>query len=139
MDDLPDWLEMALALWSYETTDDMDSLFRNLYYSESDEMLIARSGEGIAVGFANISIRREYVEGSNSSPVGYIEGIYVKPEFRKQGIARKFIKLAEEWSREHGCKELGSDTEIENTESQNFHRSIGFGKPSHIVHFIKVI
>src|SRR4051812_41952655 len=94
-DDLPDWLKMALALWSYESKEDMESLFHHLYYSESDKMLIARSDSGVAAGFANISIRKEYVEGSNSSPVGYIEGIYVKPEFRKQGIARKFIEMAE--------------------------------------------
>ena len=35
------------------------------------------------------------------------------------------------------CKELGSDTEMENVESQNFHKGVGFGVESHIVHFIK--
>ena len=137
--DLPDWLEMALALWPHESKEDMESLFHTLLVSENDEMLIARTDEGIAVGFANISIRNDYVEGSNSSPVGYIEGIYVKPEFRKQGIAKRFIVLAEDWSRERGCTELGSDTEVENVESQKFHRHIGFGGESHIVHFIKRI
>ncbi len=137
--DLPDWLEMALALWSYESAEDMESLFHTLFSSENDQMLICKTDEGIGVGFANISLRKDYVEGSNSSPVGYIEGIYVKPEFRKQSIARKFIELAEEWSRERGCTEIGSDTEVENIESQNFHRNIGFEGESHIVHFIKGI
>jgi aminoglycoside 6'-N-acetyltransferase I len=137
--DLPDWLEMALALWHYESKEDMESLFHTLFVSDTDEMLIARTDERIAVGFANISIRKEYVEGSSSSPVGYIEGIYVKPEFRKQGVAKKFIELAEDWSRQRGCKELSSDTEVENIESQNFHLNVGFGKPSHIVHFIRTI
>ena len=137
-EDLSDWLEMALALWPYESKDDMESLFHTLFLSETDEMLIARTDEAIAAGFANISIRKDYVEGSNSSPVGYIEGIYVKPEFRKQGIARKFIELAEEWSRKRGCTELGSDTEAENIESQNFHRKFFPGESS-IVHFIKKI
>ena len=138
-DDLPDWLEMALALWSHESKEDMESLFHTLFASENDEVLICKTDEGIAAGFANISIRKDYVEGSNSSPVGYIEGIYVKPEFRKQGIAKKFIGLAEDWSREKGCTEIASDTEIENTESQKFHRHIGFDGESHIVHFIKGI
>jgi aminoglycoside 6'-N-acetyltransferase I len=130
---------MALDLWSYESKEDMEALFHTLFASENDEMLIARIDDGIAAGFANISIRKEYVQGSNSSPVGYIEGIYVKPEFRKQGIAKKFIELAENWSRHRGCKELGSDTEVENVESQKFHARVGFGKSSHIVHFIKKI
>ena len=137
--DFDDWLEMALALWSYESKEDMEILFHTLFSSENDQMLIARRDDGIAAGFANISIRREYVEGSNSSPVGYIEGIYVKPEFRKQGIAKRFIELAEGWSRQRGCKELGSDTEVENTESQHFHKRVGFDGESHIVHFIKPI
>lgn len=137
--DLNDWLEMALALWPYESKSDMLSLFDTLMASENDRMLIARTDEGTAAGFANVSIRKEYVEGSNSSPVGYIEGIYVKSEFRKQGIAKKFVELTEVWSRERGCTEMGSDTEIENTESQNFHRRIGFSGESHIVHFIKKI
>jgi aminoglycoside 6'-N-acetyltransferase I len=102
-------------------------------------MLICKTDEGIAAGFANISIRKDYVEGSNSSPVGYIEGIYVKPEFRKQGIAKNFVEMAEDWSRDRGCKELGSDTEIENVESQKFHRRIGFTRESTIMHFIKAI
>jgi aminoglycoside 6'-N-acetyltransferase I len=137
--DLSDWLAMALALWPYESKEDMESLFHTLYTSDNDEILIAKTDEGIAVGFANISIRKDYVEGSNSSPVGYLEGIYVRPEFRKQGIAKRFIELAEDWSHKRGCTELGSDTEIENTESRNFHRHIGFTGESHIVHFIKKI
>lgn len=137
--DLPDWLDMALALWPYESKPDMLLLFDTLMASENDRMLMARTDKGIAAGFANVSIRKEYVEGSNSSPVGYIEGIYVKPEFRKQGIAKRFIELTEVWARECGCTELGSDTEIKNTESQNFHRRIGFTGESHIVHFIKAI
>ncbi len=136
-EDFSDWLEMALALWPYESREDMESLFHTLFASENDEMLISRTGDGLAVGFANISIRKEYVEGSNSSPVGYIEGIYVKPEFRKQGIAKKFVELAEDWSRKRGCTEMGSDTEVENVESQKFHRRIGFTSESQIVHFIK--
>ncbi len=137
--DLPDWLEMALSLWPSENKGDMESLFYTLFASENDEILISRADDGIATGFANLSIRRDYVEGSNSSPVGYIEGIYVKPEFRKQGIAKEFISLAEDWSRKHGCTELASDTEIENIESQKFHRHIGFDGEQTIVHFIKKI
>ncbi len=137
--DLPDWLEMALALWPYESKTDMESLFHSLFASKNDEILIARTDEGIAVGFANISIRKDYVEGSNSSPVGYIEGIYVKPEFRKHGIAREMLRLGEEWSRLRGCTEYASDTELHNVDSQNFHLRAGFEKAEVIVHFIKKI
>ncbi len=77
------------------------------------------------------------MEGSSSSPVGYVEGIYVKPEYRKQGIARALLGLGEEWSRAHGCNEFASDTEIENVESQAFHLRAGFEEAQTIVHFIK--
>lgn len=35
-----------------------------------------------AVGFAMCSIRYDYVEGTKTSPVGYLEGIFVEKEYK---------------------------------------------------------
>src|SRR5207245_712927 len=99
--------------------------------------LLCRDDNGEAIAFADLSIRNEYVEGSNSSPVGYVEGLYVKPEYRKQGIASELVRRAEAWARGRGCTEYGSDTELSNIDSQNFHVRYGFEKAETIVHFIK--
>ncbi len=136
-EDCAEWVSLALALWPYETEHDMRELFLKRIPSEKDKTVLCREENGEAIAFIDLSIREEYVEGSSSSPVGYVEGIYVKPEYRKQGIARELLRLGEEWSRAHGCAEYASDTELENTESQAFHFRAGFEEAHKIVHFIK--
>jgi aminoglycoside 6'-N-acetyltransferase I len=75
------------------------------------------------------------VEGTSSSPVGYLEAIYVKPEFRNQGIAKKLVDFAKNWSIERGCSELASDCELDNEISRKFHNKIGFEEANTIVCF----
>ncbi len=36
-------------------------------------------------------MRTDYVEGTESSPVGYLEGIFVKEEYRKNGYAKELL------------------------------------------------
>lgn len=96
-------------------------------YKTSDEIL----------GFVQASLRVDYVEGSHSSPVAYIEGIYVKEKFRKAGIALSLIKACEAWGQDKGCTEIASDCEIENCNSINFHKGVGFKEANRVVCFIK--
>jgi aminoglycoside 6'-N-acetyltransferase I len=136
-EDCEAWGVLALLLWPYETEQDMRDLFLKRIPSKKDQTILCRNDRGEAIGFIDLSIREEYVEGSSSSPVGYVEGIYVKPEYRLHGIARELLRLGGEWSRARGCTEYGSDTEIENVESQAFHLRAGFEAAHTIVHFIK--
>lgn len=66
------------------------------------------------------------MEGTISSPVGYLEGHFVKEEFRKQGFARKLIYACEKWSRDKECREFASDCELDNEESLAMHEKLGF-------------
>lgn len=91
------------------------------------------------LGFVQVSLRCDYVEGSNSSPVAYIEGIYVKEEYRRRGIAHSLVEVAKEWGREKGCSEIASDCILSNTLSIDFHKRIGFEEANRIVCFIKSI
>lgn len=52
------------------------------------------NANGDFIGFSNVALRSDYVEGNHSLPVGYIEGIYVKASYwQKQsfGAKRKFV------------------------------------------------
>ncbi len=100
---------------------------------------LAQNEKGEYLGFINLSLRSDYVQGSSSSPVGYVEGIYVKPKYRKQGVAKELVKQAEKWAKKQGCKELGSDTELSNIDSQKFHKNLGFKKADIIVNYIRKI
>ena len=53
-------------------------------------IFLAISEEHI-VGFAQCGLRFDYVEGTDSSPVGYLEGIFVLEEYKKRGYAKELL------------------------------------------------
>jgi aminoglycoside 6'-N-acetyltransferase I len=79
------------------------------------------------------------VEGAAESPVAYVEGVYVKPDFQRQGFAKKLISVAEDWAKQKGLTQLASDTGVTNLQSINFHKEVGFTEAERIVCFIKNI
>ena len=76
-------------------------------------------------------------QGSSTSPVGYLEGIFVLPEHRRRGIARRLVEACQSWAQLQGCKEFASDCELDNLESQRFHQAYGFAEVNRIVCFLK--
>ena len=137
--DLQDWLEMSLDLWPEENKEEMSGFLETFLDEPKYHNFISRDENGLATGFINLSLRSDYVEGSSGSPVVFIEGIYVKPDFRKQGIARKLMEAGEEWGRQQGCAEMGSDAYADNLVSRAFHKKAGFTEAPPIVVFIKGI
>jgi aminoglycoside 6'-N-acetyltransferase I len=77
------------------------------------------------LGFAELS-RRVYAEGCDTTPVGFLEGWYVVPERREQGIGRELVLAGEAWARAQGCREFASDALAENAVSAAAHRALGF-------------
>lgn len=138
-DNFSEWLAMGLALWPHHKKAELEEEFRSDLKSGKHKQWLARNGDGEYVGFVNFSLRSDYVQGAASSPVGYVEGIYVKPEYRKRGVAKALIGQAEEWAKMQGCKELGSDAELSNSDSQEFHENLGFKKAAVIVHYTRKI
>ena len=90
-----------------------------------------------AAGFAQCQLRHDYVEGTGHSPVGYLEGIWVREESRGKGIARQLLRACEEWAKAQGCREFASDCELTNIQSQRFHERAGFREANRIVCFVK--
>ncbi len=95
--------------------------------------------EAVPAGFAQCQLRYDYVEGCDTSPVGYLEGIYVEPEYREKGAARALLSACENWAKEKGCTEFASDCELTNTDSILFHQNVGFEEMNRIVCFKKSI
>ncbi len=134
-----DWLEMALALWPEEKPDELQDVLSDLMLSPNHKNFICIADNDQPIAFANFSIKNDYIEGSETNRVGFVEGIYVKPEYRGQGIGRQLLKLGETWASAQGCTEMGSDAYITNTESRLFHKKSGFREAGEIVCFIKKI
>ena len=107
--------------------------------TEKEAAIFLYRAEGYAAGFAQCQLRHDYVEGTETSPVGYLEGIYVRKADRGKGIARSLLSACEDWAREQGCTEFASDCELTNTESQGFHQAVGFEEANRIVAYIRKI
>ena len=135
--DAGDFLNMALDLWSDYDRKELHGLITEGRQKKL-QILVAANKQHL-IGFAMFSIREDYVEGASSSPTGYLEGIYVKPEYRKYGVARTLYEDGEKWVLSQGCEEIGSDTWTWNKGSQKFHAALGFREEEILVHFIKRI
>lgn len=92
---------------------------------------------GRPVGYAQCQLRRDYVEGARPGPVGYLEGIYLEPDCRGQGLSRRLLERCEAWARGRGCRQFASDCDFGNAASQSFHRRAGFREVGRIVCFLK--
>ena len=77
----------------------------------------------------------DYVNGTLSSPVAFLEGLYVVPEARQKGVARALVTAVERWALKLGCREFASDASIENLLSQTVHRALGFRETERVVFF----
>lgn len=131
--------ELAIQMWEDNTVEGLAEEFAEML--EDGMVFLAEAegtaGEKSAIGFAQCQLRHDYVEGTETSPVGYLEGIFVREEYRKQGIARQLLTACENWAIEQGCTEFASDCELTNTVSQEFHKSLGFEEANRVVCFTK--
>lgn len=136
MEDLPRLTELALELWPDNA---VDTMYYDLgkFMTAKDGVFFLAYRDDTAVGFAQCGLRHDYVEGTSSSPVGYLEGIYVRAEDRKLGFAGQLLQTCEEWARGEGCTEFASDCELDNEDSLAFHLKLGFREANRIICFTK--
>ena len=127
---------MAGCIWHSATFQELEADFSDMIEAEDAAVFLAFCGN-VPCGFAQCSLRHDYVEGTHSSPVGYLEGIFVNPEYRKLGCASALLTACESWARENGCTEFASDCELTNTESLRFPLNVGFREANRIICFTK--
>ena len=135
--DIDEWLRLRKRLW--DATSDADhksEMLDVLDHFDSQLVLFAEADNGRLVGLLEASIR-PYVEDCETDHVGYLEGWYVEPDFRKQGVGRELVRQAETWARDHGCTEMASDAEIGNDLSLEAHLNLGYQETSRLVHLRK--
>ena len=132
------WAEMRTALWPDETPLAHDKTVDELLGDRDFLGLIAEATDDTAVGFADIAVRK-YANGCDTRPVAFLEGVWVKPQFRRQGIGARLIAHAETLLAARGFRELGSDTWIDDCMSQAAHLAWGFSETERVVYFRKIL
>ena len=100
--DLAILANLATLMW--------DCSVDTLFYEFSEMMargnvqFFLKFANNAPVGFAQCSLRYDYVEGTETTPVGYLEGIFVKEGFRNKGYAKEILAACEIWAKKKGCK-----------------------------------
>jgi molybdopterin synthase catalytic subunit len=120
------WIELRRALWpEHAAAEIREEAKRYGRGPLRESVIVADAGDGKLVGFVEVSVRPDG-RGSHSTPIGYVEGWYVEPAHRRQGVGLALLAAGEEWARSHGCEAMGSDRDWDNEVSRAAHLALGY-------------
>lgn len=128
---------MRSALWPDSEPEEVDALLAGSLRPDIWFLVHERASGGLGA-FVEVGTR-SYAEGCGTSPVAYLEGLWVDEDLRRNGVARRLIEGVEAWALARGLKELASDADLENHASQAFHLDCGFAETDRVVCFRKVL
>ena len=135
-DDIPEWLRMRQALWDTSPIEDLRWGMEEGLSNPRQAIFFAVREDGSPCGFVEVGTR-DYGEGCETSPVGYLEGWYMDEDVRRRGAGKWLIQTAEDWARSLGMTEMASDTWLENETSIAVHMKMGYQEMERLVHFVK--
>jgi len=138
MSNLKEFVELTLLLFPQDTLEEMYDIYRKSF-AKGNELGILYEKDNRFVGCMHLAIRSDYVNGTDTSPVLFVEAIYVLPEYRGQNIGREFIEYATDYAKQKGIKQLASDCFMDNIMSENFHKACGFIEKERVICFVKDI
>jgi len=136
----PGWLPLRQSLWpDCATAEHLVEMGEFLARPESFVQFVAYAESHEPVGLVEASLRNGYVNGTESSPLAFLEGLYVTPTHRRRGVARRLVAAVAEWAVSRGCREFASDAALQNELSHAVHRSLGFVETERVVYFRKAL
>jgi aminoglycoside 6'-N-acetyltransferase I len=122
--DKSEWISLRAQLWPRHDPDQLRDEVEKMLQDSNGAMLVAEH-EGKIVGFIECSIR-DKAPGCETTRIGYIEGWYVVPQFRRQEVGGSLVESGESWARRMGCTEMASDTSSNHTLSPAVHGALGY-------------
>lgn len=135
------WRGLRHTLWP---TEPPEQLAEEIARIVADERQLAvgafatgpASARPVLVGFAEFSIHPHAV-GCATGPVAYLEGWLVIATYRRAGVGAKLVAAGEQWGRSLGCREIASDTWLDNAVSHTAHLALGFTEANRLIHYRK--
>jgi aminoglycoside 6'-N-acetyltransferase I len=109
-DDAAVWEAMRRELWP-DGADDHAPEIADYFAGKLCEpvaVLLAETPAKAVLGFAELSIRTD-IPGFEGKRVGYVEGLFVTPAVRHQGIAHQLLRASQAWARDQQCAAFASD------------------------------
>ena len=127
-------MRLRQSLWPDETIAEHRRYAASVIDRPKDAIVyVAREEDGNVIAFADATLRRDYVNGCSTSPVGFLEGVYVEPPYRGRGLARLLNNALEEWAAGLGCTEFASDVLLHNQAGQRAHEALGYEETDRVV------
>lgn len=135
-EDRAEWFRMRRTLWDDCPDPEHAREMEEIVQADDEETFVAERDGGGLCGFVEAALRSR-ADGCVSTPVGYLEGWYVDPDVREQGIGRALVEAAEAWARSKGCRQMASDAELWNTVSHRAHGALDYEETARLVFFKK--
>lgn len=130
--DRAEWLRMRTSLWPDDHTAEVERYFAGGLPDLA--VFVSPRPQGGLSGFAEWGLR-SFADGCSTSPVGYLEGIWVDEDARRTGVGGRLVDLGRSWCRRQGCTEAASDCAIDNEPSRLFHIAQGFAEVERAILF----
>ena len=142
MGDVDAIAQMCAALWPDDSAEAHAPEVSKLLSSGQSGGLpsvyfVAETSANQPIGFVQVGLRSHADGCDPAHPTGFVEGWFVQPEFRGQGAGAALMRAGEDWSRKQGCREMGSDTWLDNEPSQRAHEALGYEVVDRCVHYRK--
>ncbi len=135
--DLPAWYALRIQLWP-DADSPQDEEEMRVFLNDPAWRILLAEANGQVIGFLEAHLR-DYAEGCDTEPVGYLEGWFVVESFRRRGIGAALVRAAEDWARRQDCAEMASDAELHNLGSQQAHEALGYEEVERVVLFRKTL
>ena len=91
-------------------------------YKEHDFFLVAENADKEIVGYHFLNKTKH----PNGLPVAHVQTIWVKPEYRKKGIAKELKARAEVWARESKLDHIDTFVSSKNPNMLSLNESLGY-------------
>lgn len=130
-----DWLQLRGEFFPEDFPGEHQQFLEGLESTGRFTAFVASTESGTLLGFAEVAIRQDFVNGCQHRPALFLEGIFVRPELRGQGVAKALIAAAAEFGSSNGCKEFASDVFIDDHDSLAAHSRLGFVETERVVYF----
>lgn len=135
-DRIPEWRALREELYPGVETEFHTREMDLILAADDAVCFLGVSTSGEVVALLELTLRN-YVDGCLGSPVGYIEGIYIRPEWRGENRGLQLVDFAERFFRDRGCRDMAADSELANTAAQGFLTRAGFAETYRIVEYKK--
>jgi len=136
--DLDEHVRMRIALWPDEDPVDLAHTAPFLEDPNQVAFVAERATGSRLCGMVEASIR-PFANGVDEQPCAFVEGWWVDPDARRGGVGRALIAAVEDWARQRGFRQLGSDALIENDLSYMAHLALGFEERERTINFRKFL